>query len=188
MKAKSFIILLLMSWLAGLSHSQATSITPEEALARVKTMFKGQDVDYYLVEDGKLSSTWTIFVDCEPLRGWEHECYTVDVPKTDLSLGWTKLGKTRLKFPPNADLTPLEVTERINAVYKAPDVQEMHNSINQEVANRTYVVILSGGWNPRNNHQRYWNDCAFLYQTLKRNYGVPPVSYQHLTLPTNSLV
>jgi hypothetical protein len=36
-----------------------------------------------------------------------------------------------------------------------------------------YAVIVNGGRNRLTNHERYWNDCAFLYQTLRQTYHVP---------------
>ena len=34
-------------------------------------------------------------------------------------------------------------------------------------AGELYAVLLSGGRNRLTNHERYWNDCAFLYRTLR---------------------
>ena len=36
----------------------------------------------------------------------------------------------------------------------------------------TYAVIISGGRNKMFNHERYWNDCAFLYRTLRQEYHI----------------
>lgn len=36
-----------------------------------------------------------------------------------------------------------------------------------------YVVIINGGRNKLTNHERYWNDCSFLYQTLRHVYRIP---------------
>ncbi|MBQ8487052.1 MAG: hypothetical protein IJ533_05335 [Prevotella sp.] len=40
-------------------------------------------------------------------------------------------------------------------------------------AGELYAVLLSGGRNRLTNHERYWNDCAFLYRTLRHTYHVP---------------
>ena len=40
-------------------------------------------------------------------------------------------------------------------------------------ASHTYAVILSGGSTPALNASRYWNDCSFIYKTLRKKYGVP---------------
>ena len=36
-----------------------------------------------------------------------------------------------------------------------------------------YALLLSGGRNRLYNHERYWNDCAFLYRTLRQDYQIP---------------
>lgn len=38
---------------------------------------------------------------------------------------------------------------------------------------RVHAVIISGGMNKLMNHERYWNDCAFLYRTLREDYHFP---------------
>ena len=40
-------------------------------------------------------------------------------------------------------------------------------------ADRLHAVLISGGRNRLTNHERYWNDCAFLYRTLRKTYHVP---------------
>ena len=42
-----------------------------------------------------------------------------------------------------------------------------------------YAVIISGGRSKMFNHERYWNDCAFLYRTLRQDYEIPK---DHITL------
>jgi len=37
----------------------------------------------------------------------------------------------------------------------------------------TYAVVISGGRNKMFNHERYWNDCAFLYRTLRHTFHLP---------------
>ncbi len=46
-------------------------------------------------------------------------------------------------------------------------------------ADHTFAVIISGGRSKLFNHERYWNDCAFLYRTLRQTYGIPK---EHITL------
>lgn len=40
-------------------------------------------------------------------------------------------------------------------------------------AGQLYAVIVNGGRNRLTNHERYWNDCAFLYRMLRNTYHVP---------------
>lgn len=42
-----------------------------------------------------------------------------------------------------------------------------------------YAVIISGGRSRMFNHERYWNDCAFLYSTLRQECDIPK---EHITL------
>ena len=39
----------------------------------------------------------------------------------------------------------------------------------QESTGRVHAVIINGGMNKLMNHERYWNDCAFLYRTLRED-------------------
>ena len=34
-------------------------------------------------------------------------------------------------------------------------------------------MIISGGYNKYSNYGRYWNDCSFIYQTLRNKYKIP---------------
>ena len=43
----------------------------------------------------------------------------------------------------------------------------------QAAEGHIHAVIVSGGMNRLMNHERYWNDCAFLYRTLRQTYNVP---------------
>lgn len=49
----------------------------------------------------------------------------------------------------------------------------------QNVSDHFYAVILSGGRSRLMNHERYWNDCAFLYRTLRHDCHLPQ---QHIIL------
>ena len=40
-------------------------------------------------------------------------------------------------------------------------------------ADHLYAILVNGGRNRLTNHERYWNDCAFLYRTLRQAYHVP---------------
>ena len=40
-------------------------------------------------------------------------------------------------------------------------------------AARLHAVIVNGGRNKLTNHERYWNDCSFLYRTLRHTYHIP---------------
>ena len=167
---------------------QMRDVSRQEALSIVKMCFNEQDVDYYLCDDPVLnvmsegeklsflqSNEWIFFVDAEPMKGWEHDCYIVSIAK--------KIGKyqspaslsTKFRLPPMGNFSPLEVKNRYGVrAFQKPYVKKatLTNEV-KSAAGRTYAVILSGGHNKYSNYERYWNDCSFVYQTLVNKYGVP---------------
>ena len=40
-------------------------------------------------------------------------------------------------------------------------------------ADHLHAVLVNGGRNRLTNHERYWNDCAFLYRTLRQTFHIP---------------
>ena len=40
-------------------------------------------------------------------------------------------------------------------------------------AGHLHAVLVNGGRNRLTNHERYWNDCAFLYRTLRQTFHIP---------------
>lgn len=190
MKQRIKLLCLLFCCLTASSAiaQQVRNISKQEALSIVKKAFHAQDVDYYLCEDAVLnvmsegqnlpfsqSDTWTFFVDAEPLKGWEHDCYLVRVVKRIGTYQSPAPLKTKLRLPPNGNFTPLDVKNRYGVrANQKPHVRKATLSNDaKSVAGRTYAVILSGGHNQLSNHERYWNDCSFVYQTLVNKYGVP---------------
>ena len=37
---------------------------------------------------------------------------------------------------------------------------------------RVHAVVVSAGHSRLLNHERYWNDCAFLYRTLRHDHNL----------------
>lgn len=153
-------------------------ISETDALNIVTRTFEGKDYDYYLISDNLSKEFWTILVDAEPLKGWEHQCYIVQILKKS-SLPATQtapysiIESTNPKIGQN--VKSLKVKNRILPVNNLkPKVllNQQTNDINP-MASRTYALILSGGSDPVKNKERYWNDCSFIYQTLRNKYGVP---------------
>lgn len=151
------------------------TVSIAEALAAVESKFEGKDVDIYYINNS-LSTTWDFFVDAEPLKGWEHECYVFNV-NTKLTAGSTPLMRRHKYTMPPKDLkmTPAKVKNRYGAnVNLVPQILSNQNTPTvNPVANRTYALIISGGVSPYNNYSRYWNDCSFIYQTLVKKYNIP---------------
>lgn len=185
----TFSSLLIAFLLPSFVMAQQTyPVSKERALSVVQSLFHGQDVDFYLCEDAVLnvrsrgenftfsqSDTWTFFVDAEPLKGWEHDCYLVSVAKRQARNQLLMPKSIKFRLPPNGNFTPLAVKNRYGTkANQKPYVRKaiLSNEV-RSAAGRTYVVILSGGHNKYSNYERYWNDCSFIYQTLVNKYGVP---------------
>ena len=130
-------------------------VSKQKALSIVQEKFRGQDVDYYLIDENK-SPTWQVFVDAEPMKGWKHDCYVIRIPKSlDISHS-TQFPQQLLTTPPQGEYTPLLVTNRYgNNVNSKPRVKKAVPSLNEgaSTASRTYAVILSGGVDKFSNPQ-----------------------------------
>lgn len=179
MKRKLFLTVLLSCLF--FIPATARNVTVEEGLAALQNRFAEEDVDFYLLEDNN-ESQWTIFVDAEPMKGWEHNCYLCRFPKQFLPLTRPlPVSQTSYKLPPDGTLTPLVVKNRYGErATEKPRVNKANVSAReQEVADRTYAVILSGGANKNANYERYWNDCSFVFQTLVNKYGIP---HEHISV------
>lgn len=179
MKRKLFLTVLLSCLF--FIPATARNVTVEEGLAILQNRFAEEDVDFYLLEDNN-ESQWTIFVDAEPMKGWEHNCYLCRFPKQFLPLTRPlPVSQTSYKLPPDGTLTPLVVKNRYGErATEKPRVNKANVSAReQDVADRTYAVILSGGVNKNANHERYWNDCSFVFQTLVNKYGIP---HEHISV------
>lgn len=176
MKGLLLCVGLIMNCLfSTVSFAQTQNVSQHDALAIAQRQFVGKDVDYYILSNSS-STVWNIFVDAEPMKGWQHDCYILTIPKSTTSNISAIVPKKELrKMPPTEDYAPLSVKNRygVNANSK-PQVRKVSstNGVN-DAAQRTYAIILSGGVNKNSNYERYWNDCSFIYQTLVNKYGVP---------------
>lgn len=180
---KIFTILLTLFCSVVLFQGMALNrvVTKDEAFSLVKKEFANDaGLDYYLVQDGN-ASFWTFFVDAEPMKGWEHNCYTVKVPRViDSSILSVPLRKTKQQMPGSEDYIPMELNSvkrinKTNDIIKPYVPKTYQNLSTSELATsrRTYAIILSGGVNKKSNGERFWNDCSFIFQTLVNRYGVP---------------
>ncbi len=121
---------------------------------------------------------WLVFVDMQPGTGWEHDCMYVFVPKTIPSGKEIVFKSMSQKAPPQIAMKSLLINKRYSAdvaqkkilVEKKPSSNAAYTD---SVGNLTHAVIISGGLSPMANHGRYWNDCSFIYQTLRNKYSVP---------------
>lgn len=182
MKPKFLLVaLILLCSMSAISFAQVFTSDHKKAFELVKYRFRSQDVDYYYLDADthfSMSNVWTFFVDAEPMKGWEHECYIVTVPKNlnPQTENYRKIKCTKMSLPPSDQLfIPINPKNRygINAEIKPLVRQSTLTNEDLTAAQRTYAIILSGGINRYSNYERYWNDCSFIYQTLVNKYGVP---------------
>ena len=160
MKRKISLICLLLCCLFSIeAHAQTQSVSKSDALTIVQRQFQGRDVDYLIRQDSNATS-WTIFVDAEPMKGWEHECYILTVPKniTTSVDDAVPSSKVQRKLPPSGNYVPLSVKNRYgNAANSKPVVQKnILSNDSRTAAERTYAIILSGGISKMSNYE--WKD------------------------------
>ena len=147
-----------------------------------------------LVDSGKLalragqktieppwSEYWVFFIDDKPMAGWEHPCrYVFMAP--DLSSLAVQYGRSVLELfdltqagQPRVLLSTVvanPVSDTPQPLWVPPPGVTNYLNLNLEgSAKNCYAVILSGGANDFNNWQRYWEDSANIYSTLKHKYG-----------------
>lgn len=183
MKRSIFVLLLLAIFVTSIHSAEVLyrQVPLREALEIAKDQFPGADYDYYHLQD-QSAVFWTIFVDAEPMKNWNHDCYLVKCPKnveaglsspTSPSTVIPSISQTA--SPPIGRYIPLDVKIRYgaNANSKPMVLKASSANADTDVAGRTYAIILSGGIQPISNHERYWNDCSFIYQTLVNKYLIP---------------
>jgi hypothetical protein len=193
MKIKIVLSLIVVLGLGKQLYSQSSELKILE-----KEVLTGQDgVDYWLYQysktvsssdtiklwDRKISSPFKesvlFFIDDAPFANWTHPCRYVFVDKN--SKGTYKvLSETS---PPTI-FEDYSLLSQINIPtgYKY-NFSTLKNNKNSEIGLKSaispgdasygykYAVIISGGYNKYNNHERYWNDCEAIYSTLRYVYG-----------------
>lgn len=172
---KHCISVLLLAVLYCSTTAYASTVSQAQALEIAKDQFKNVDADYYLLNNND-DLNWTIFVDAAPLCGWNHDCYTITVPKQNITYDLNPtFSKAQFTFPPEGDYTPLDVKNR--GVSDDPASYSLdlvnYDPVSNPYADNTYAIILSGGVAPFRNYVRYWNDCSFIYQVLSKQYHIP---------------
>lgn len=160
-------------------YAQTHSVTKQQAYNRIKNQLPAAGT--YNLFYGTDTNRHIFFVDEEPDKGWEHKCsyYYVNKYEENLIL-WPGYMKEERTTPISFyNLTPYTLSKiphfnNIN-VKKCFITENMQNA-----AGKTYVVILSGGINKYSNQARYWNDCSFIFKTLKNRFGIPQDNFRIL--------
>lgn len=179
MRKLIFLLLVMLGILPAYSqlYPHKNVVTEEMAYEAVVNELTNLNVDIYLKQEYNLRH-WVFFVDCEPMKGWEHDGLLFKVPKTittsasDLKVYIDEV--TTLRLFPEGDFTIKYTMPRASIdIYHKPMVQESVPNENATPGSRTKAIILSGGVDKGNNFFRYWNDCSFIYQTLTKRYNIP---------------
>ena len=158
-------------------------VMPQEALdVAVKACSDNKSqYDYFISETSvkKDNSLFhAVFVDKKPGAGWEHPCAYVYVRTTRSTSEATPYHIVEEATHPKGTIKmrPIRVHDRYgsNSKFK-PRVAKLNANAGEKnsFSGNTYAVILSGGLNMESNEERYWNDCSFIYQTLRNRYDVP---------------
>ncbi len=140
--------------------------------------------DYYLGESNRVMPSkvitptlkraepvWVVFVDEEPGSGWEHPCKYVYLPKTNNISTYEIIDS--VCPPADVELRPVLKPDRYGTNAKKHVVEKIQSNDPNVAAGNTYAVILNGGMSPTANRENYWNDCSFIYKTLRNRYEIP---------------
>lgn len=116
---------------------------------------------------------WFFFIDDMPLNSWEHPCRYLFVNIEDGSIN-----TFHMSLPPDLrNMTCLErrIMENVKMDCfrdaSAVPIIKSQKSVMPNIHN--YAIIISGGINNNYNYERYWNDCSFIYSTLRNKYAYP---------------
>lgn len=109
--------------------------------------------------------SWLFFVDEMPKQNWGHPCQYIFV---DANMQISIIKESMfIKTPSMEEMEMINmsiISKEYNPQY-AP-LQLTYKKARTTSMDNFYAVIISGGGNKANNHIRYWNDCAYIYQTL----------------------
>lgn len=110
-------------------------------------------------------SSWFFFVDDEPFESWEHDCRYVFV---NVMTGEYEI-RNEKRPPISKCMIPLVSKKILSLNTERFNLSNVRNFVKSSP--HDYAVIISGGMNLENNHERYWNDCSAIYSTLVNVYG-----------------
>lgn len=118
-----------------------------------------------------------VLVDLMPKAGWNHPCKLVYVP-VDTNDAYP-IDIIDADCPPaNVSFNPALVHQDLPGTTEIrPSVPKIHSNVPDTAAayasQHTYALIISGGVSAALNDYRYWNDCSFIYQTLRNRFDIP---------------
>ena len=177
-------------------------ISKQMALERIKSLFAGQEVDYYVGETlanieqhpgdmppiGPLmlrsnsflidqTLCYVVLVDENPSQCWNKSCRCFVIDKVQYSsLDCDTIGYFESSDCQYQNIIPdtVSLSSRFgNYVSLKPNVAQTAPTETDAVAAHTHVVMLNASSCKMKNRETVWNDCSYLYQVLRRKYGIP---------------
>ncbi len=149
----------------------AGPVSEEDAYELVSGQITETGANYYICETDD-DSLWQFFVDVEPTKAWAHDCYLISIPKEGESDA-VSVSKEKRRFPPKVRMRPYKVEK---PPMKTPALSAPSFATGQrptKFRGNIYALIVNGGGDVRLNSEYDWNDCAYIYNTLRITYGVP---------------
>lgn len=149
----------------------AGPVSEEDAYEIVSGQITETGANYYICETDD-DSLWQFFVDVEPTKAWAHNCYLISIPK-DGESDAVSVSKEKRRFPPKVRMRPYKVEK---PPMKTPALSAPSFAAGQrptKFRGNIYALIVNGGGNVNLNSEYDWNDCAYIYNTLRITYGVP---------------
>ncbi|MBD5289688.1 MAG: hypothetical protein HDS26_03275 [Bacteroides sp.] len=119
------------------------------------------------------TSTWLVFEDQVPGADWEHDAVIHRVQKSS-TLYNPVIISTATRQLPDVDLWKVGDTSHLPAFAGAEDIRTKTVPKRDIPENtRQYVVLISGGVDPANNHPHYWNNTSYIYRVFRNHFNVP---------------
>lgn len=170
----AYLLCVIIGTQAQPSFPHFAMVTQSKCLNIIRGECSSDSIEIFKVQSTvPIIITFDYFVDLEPGKGWEHNCVYYSFQPTypiGSSPTYTKTYATR----PNGGetLIPLSTLSTSNTVnMEVPIISLNTGQLNSD--GQLYAVILSGGGNADSNYVRYWNDCSYIYKTLRNRFGVP---------------
>lgn len=166
-----------------------TQITKEGALEIVEKLFPEPGNNFWSYTSPELiPGYWYFMVDPQPWVKQDHSYWFVRVP-ADAFKAMTEeplitampsiYNLPSYDYVPEKTYNPPVIPAVGTPTICSNDFKDGVYQLADMDASHTYAIILSGGIAPINNNPHYWNDCSFMYRTLRLKYHIPK---EHITL------
>lgn len=144
---------------------------PVPANSQMK-IFLGSGKEY---EESPDFESWLIVADTYPLAngGIHYRWYFVSINGGRTQTLDTTSGPYE-DMPLDEYMPKVVVLKDKKFTYSPTQTKAASPGISQRSLNSSvndWAIIISGGGIPQKNYERYWNDCSWIYRTLRQQYG-----------------